>query len=170
MLYHDIENPGSLPLFRVAIFICGDLPFTRTPDQGADVTDEYVRDGILHGDVINDAASLAELKKTTAGRSALKLGVNATNTPADEDGASPFEVRRFMPSVDRERIRTPTVHVYGAQDKDLHKSLALVEMCDEKFRWCYQHQGGHEIPNSGEVQKRIVEIVHAATVRSEIMY
>lgn len=170
ILYHEIENPGALPLFRFAIFICGDLPFTRTADQGVDVTEEYIRDGLLHGDVVNEPDTVVEMKKSASGRSALQLHVNADNTTVDDDGASPFIVRRFVPSVDRERIRIPTAHVYGAQDKDLRKSLALVEMCDEKMRWIYMHQGGHEIPRLEEVHKKIVEVAHAATVRSEIMY
>ena len=169
ILYHQIENPLSLPLFRFAVFICGDLPFTRTPDLGVDVTEQYIKDGIMHGDVVNEPEQIVEMKKSTSGRSSLELSPDSGYT-SDEEGASGRTVRRFVPAVDKERIRIPTAHVCGAQDVDLRKSLALIEMCDEKLRETYMHHGGHEIPNAEHVHRKIVDTVQAAAVRIETMF
>lgn len=169
ILYHQIEHPLARPLFRFAVFICGDLPFAHKPGQGVDVTEEYVRDGVFHGDIINEPEVLSELKQSESGRSSLKIRTDSGYSSEEDDGASPYIVRRFVPHVDRERIEIPNAHVYGETDIDLKKSLALAQMCNEKMRWTYMHPGGHEIPRSEEVHKKIVEVVHAATVRSEIM-
>ena len=168
ILYHQIENPVALPLFRFAVFICGDLPFTRSPDLGVDVTEQYIKDGMMHGDVVNEAEEITELKKSASGRSSLEFSTDSGYT-SDEEGASARTVRRFVPEVDRERIQIPTVHVYGAQDVDLKKSLALIEMCDEGLRETYMHRGGHDIPRAEDVHRKIVEVVQAAVVRSDTM-
>ena len=170
ILYHQIENPLALPLFRFAVFICGDLPFTRSPDLGVDVTEQYIKDGIMHGDVVNEPEEVVEMKKSASGRSSLELSPDSGYTSDDEEGASARTVRRFVPAVDKERIRIPTAHVYGEQDVDLKKSLALVEMCDEKLRETYMHHGGHEIPNAEHVHRKIVDTVQAASVRIETMF
>ena len=168
ILYHQIEHPLALPLFRFAVFICGDLPFTRSPDLGVDVTEQYIKDGVMHGDVVNEPEQLVEIKRSTSGRSSLELSMDSGYT-SDDEGASARTVRRFVPEVDKERIQIPTAHVYGAQDVDLKKSLALIEMCDEKLREKYMHHGGHSIPRAEEVHQKIAEVVQAAAVKSEIM-
>lgn len=168
ILYHQIENPIALPLFRFAVFICGDLPFTRSPDLGVDVTEQYIKDGLMHGDVVNEPEEVVEMKRSASGRPSLELSTDSGYT-SDEEGASARTVKRFVPEVDKERIQIPTAHVYGAQDVDLHKSLALIEMCDEGLRETYMHQGGHNIPMTKDVHEKIVEVVQAAAVKSEMM-
>ena len=168
ILYHQIENPLALPLFRFAVFICGDLPFTRSPDLGVDVTEQYIKDGVMHGDVVNEPEKVAEMKRSASGRSSLELNTDSGYT-SDEEAASARIVRRFVPEVDKERIQIPTAHVYGAQDVDLKKSLALVEMCDEELRETYMHQGGHDIPRAEDVHQDIMKVVEAASVKSETM-
>ena len=122
----------------------------------------------MHGDVVNEPEEIAEKKKSVSGRSSLELSTDSGYT-SDEEGASARTVRRFVPDVDKERIQIPTAHVYGAQDVDLKKSLALVEMCDKDLMETYMHEGGHDIPRAEDVHKKIVEVVQAAAVRSETM-
>ncbi|KAL9085032.1 MAG: hypothetical protein Q9165_007773 [Trypethelium subeluteriae] len=168
ILYHQIEHPLALPLFRFAVFICGDLPFTRSPNLGVDVTEQYIKDGIMHGDVVNEPEQIVEMKRSASGRSSLKLRTDSGYT-SDEEGASGRTVRRFVPEVDKERIQIPTAHIYGAEDIDLKKSLALTEMCDEKLSEKYMHHGGHSIPRAEDVHQKIVEVIQAAVVKSELM-
>ena len=168
ILYHQIENPIALPLFRFAAFICGDLPFTRSPDLGVDVTEQYIKDGVMHGDVVNEPETVAEMKRSASGSRSLEPSTDSGYT-SDEEGARARTVRRFVPEIDKERIQIPTAHVYGAQDKDLKKSLALIEMCDEGLRETYMHQGSHEIPMVEDVYQKIVKVLQAAAVKSEIM-
>ncbi|KAI9660963.1 MAG: hypothetical protein M1821_009290 [Bathelium mastoideum] len=168
ILYHQIEHPLALPLFRFAVFICGDLPFTRSPEHGLDVTEQYIKDGVMHGDVVNEPEQIVEMKRSAPGRSSLELNTDSGYT-SDEEGASARTVRRFVPEVDKERIQIPTAHIYGAEDVDLKKSLALIEMCDEGLREKYMHQGGHFIPRAEDVHQKIAEVVQAAAVKSEIM-
>ena len=123
----------------------------------------------MHGDVVNEPEEVLEMKKSASGRSSLELSTDSGYT-SDEEGASARTVRRFVPEVDKERIQIPTAHVYGAQDVDLKKSLALIEMCDKGLRETYMHQGGHEIPLAEDVHQKIVEIVEAAVVKSETMF
>ncbi|KAF2239958.1 hypothetical protein EV356DRAFT_511262 [Viridothelium virens] len=168
ILYHQIEHPLALPLFRFAVFICGDLPFTRSPNLGVDVTEQYIKDGVMHGDVVNEPEQIVEMKRSASGRSSLKLSTDSGYT-SDEEGASTRTVRRFVPEIDKERIQIPTVHIYGAEDIDLKKSLALTEMCDERLSEKYMHHGGHSIPRAEDVHQKIVEVVQAAAVKSELM-
>ena len=133
-----------------------------------DVTEQYIKDGAMHGDVVNEPEKVAEMKKSTSGRSSLELSTDSRYT-SDEVGASARTVRRFVPEVDKERIQIPTAHVYGAQDVDLKKSLALTEMCDVGLRETYMQQGGHDIPRAEDVHQKIVKVVQAAAVRSETM-
>ena len=133
-----------------------------------DVTEQYIKDGVMHGDVVNEPEQIVEKKKSASGRSSLELSTDSGYT-SDEEGASARIVRRFVPEVDKERIQIPTAHIYGAQDVDLKKSLALIEMCDESLREKYMHQGGHNIPRAEDVHQKIADVVQAAAVKSEIM-
>ena len=122
----------------------------------------------MHGDVVNEPEKVVELKTSESGRSSLALSPDSGYS-SDEEGTSSRLVRRFVPEVDKERIQIPTAHIYGAQDVDLKKSLALIEMCDQGLTETYMHQGGHEIPLAEDVYRKIVEVVQAACVKSELM-
>ena len=54
----------------------------------------------------------------------------------------------YHSSVDSVRIKIPTVHVYGRQDKWRLHSMDLVRLCSRDFATVFEHDGGHEIPKS----------------------
>ena len=133
-----------------------------------DVTEQYIKGGVIHGDVVNEPEKVGDVKRSASGRSSLDLSTDSGYS-SDEEDSSAYTVKRFVPEVDKERIQIPTAHVYGAKDKDLKKSLALIEMCDKDLRETYMHQGGHDIPMAKDVHQKITGVVQAAIVRSETM-
>ncbi|KAL6715371.1 hypothetical protein ACLMJK_007637 [Lecanora helva] len=154
ILYHQIHHPFSPPLFRFAIFICGGAPFSCTPSHGADVTELYIKDGVMHGDIMHEShADEVEERPSSA------------DTPEEAFGST---VRRFNAKVDKERLEIPTAHIYGANDVDVRKSEKLVELCEEKVRYTYVHQGGHNIPRGEETSRGIADVVRKVVARSEM--
>ena len=89
----------------------------------------------------------------------------STERPGDENST----VRRFNAQVDNERLQIPTGHIYGAKDVDCIKSVALLELCEERGRFSYVHQGGHNIPLLPDTSRKIADIVQAVVQRSEIL-
>ena len=156
ILYHQVNHPHAPPLFRFAIFICGGNPFSCTPSHGADVTSLYLKDGIMHGDIVANLPRQQEIEETPS------------TTPTSKDAYSKT-VRRFNAKVDQERVQIPTGHIYGAKDVDLGKSLQLVELCEEKVRYTFVHQGGHNVPLGEEASRGIAGLVQQVIARSEIL-
>ena len=156
ILYHEIEHPFAPPLFRFAIFICGGNPFSSTPSHGADVTELYMEDGVMNGDIVSEVSRAREIEETPA----------KVDTPEE---AFSKTVRRFNAKVDKERVQIPTGHIYGAKDVDFEKSRQLVELCEEKVRYEYVHKGGHNIPLGEETNRSIADVVKKVVARSEIL-
>lgn len=54
----------------------------------------------------------------------------------------------------------PTVHLVGAQDKDLETCMKLVHMSREETRQFWEHPAGHEIPTAPrDVTDKMVETI-----------
>ncbi|RYP91563.1 hypothetical protein DL770_002343 [Monosporascus sp. CRB-9-2] len=57
-------------------------------------------------------------------------------------------------------ITVPTVHLLGAQDKDLAECMKLVHLCREDARQFFEHPAGHEIPTaSKDITNKMVETI-----------
>ena len=70
----------------------------------------------------------------------------------------------YHPSVDSVRIKIPTVHVYGRQDKWRLHSKDLVKLCTRDLATVFEHDGGHEIPRSASEEICDAIEIAAATV------
>ncbi|KAK0671636.1 hypothetical protein QBC41DRAFT_384734 [Cercophora samala] len=65
----------------------------------------------------------------------------------------------FHPDVDETRIKIPTVHIHGREDPWRGQGRVLMRMCNEDNVQYAIHEGGHEIPNSGEDLDDAVEAI-----------
>ncbi|KAK4151345.1 family of serine hydrolases 1 [Chaetomidium leptoderma] len=164
LLYHARETP-ELPLpFKAAVFACGGMPLPVLEDLGVAVSPR--------AKAINDLTSKLMKKKAgvlvemAAHLDRIQPGVGLWDDVAgllhnpDEmpDEKDVFGLDFTAMPADL-RIKIPTVHVYGAKDPRWPASLQLAYFCDNKK--VYDHRGGHDIPRSTEVSRRIAEMVEA---------
>ena len=76
------------------------------------------------------------------------------DSSSDDDTQPASQVSRrtyyqmYHSSVDSVRIKIPTVHVYGRQDKWRLHSKDLEKLCLRDLTTVFEHDGGHEIPRS----------------------
>ena len=66
-----------------------------------------------------------------------------------------------------QKIKIPTVHIYGAKDPKYVASIQLVHFCDEKRRRTFDHGGGHDVPRLTGVSEGIAELVEWAAEEAQ---
>ncbi|KAJ5902761.1 Serine hydrolase FSH [Penicillium taxi] len=152
LLFHQEETPHLPPPFKTAIFICGGASLNVLEELGFHVSAEArERD-------LNSRAALA----LQAGSSAvLAQGANRwTGLKSLDGGLSEEQLQAEIASPFR--IDIPTVHVYGTKDPRYAAGVHLSGICEAEKRRCYNHDGGHEIPRRGEVNRSLAELVEWA--------
>ncbi|KXX77136.1 Family of serine hydrolases 1 [Madurella mycetomatis] len=162
LLYHCRETPDEPLPFKAAIFVCGGLPLGVLEDLGLpvsqrahEINDETVR--LLK----QKAGMLTELAES---KERIKPGMGLWDDTAvllhdpDEmpDESDVFGLD-FTAMPEDAKIKIPTVHIYGAKDPRWPASVQLAHFCVN--RKMYDHGGGHDIPRSTEVSRRIAELV-----------
>ena len=70
------------------------------------------------------------------------------------------EAEKLEPDLQRPLIRIPTVHVWGRSDPVKAESVLLGQLCDERLRTIFTHEGGHEVPGRG-AGNTVIETVKA---------
>ena len=130
-----MEHPFEPPLFRFAIFICSTYPHSRSVTKGKDVTELVKPD---------------ELPRS---RRSMDSGYES------EADAANCRVRLLCVEVEKTKIAIPTAHIYGAEDKLMHESVEVEEMCDKRLAFTYKHKGGHEIPMDAITSKAIRDTI-----------
>ncbi|KAF1993036.1 hypothetical protein P154DRAFT_106180 [Amniculicola lignicola CBS 123094] len=138
LLHEELE---STPLsFKAAIFIGSPIPFAKAAQVGIDarayfgirntLPNAHARPNRIPPHLVTDPAYL--------------------RNPAQLERASCDDVQyqMFHPTVDEVRIRLPTGHVMGMQDKWFCHSKDLVGLCQENSKVVLQHHGGHEVPRA----------------------
>lgn len=162
LLYHAREHKAQPLPFQAAIFVCGGMPLPVLEDLGVHVPQR--------ARVINDLTS--KMMKAKAGQlvemaqdlDRIQPGVGLWDDVAGllhnpermPDKKDVFGLD-FTAMPEDVRIRIPTVHVFGAKDPRWPASVQLAHFCEN--RRMYDHGGGHDIPRSTEVSKRIAELV-----------
>ncbi|GAB1319700.1 hypothetical protein MFIFM68171_09910 [Madurella fahalii] len=58
-----------------------------------------------------------------------------------------------------QRIKIPTVHIYGNNDPAYQESLNLKDMCEPRFRLEYDHKKGHEVPRAVQITEQMAGVV-----------
>ncbi|CAG8395007.1 unnamed protein product [Penicillium salamii] len=157
------------PPFRMAIFICGSLPFSTDRLAGVDVTKMYASGGdMLTSDIAYwKSFSGPNVPLVTPH---INCGLNGTLTDRHLDPDD--TVRRYHPAVDTRRIEIPTVHIYGRHDPYRAQSIDLQGLCSPQqgLTLSYEHPGGHNIPSTEAVSREITNLIRKAVTRSEFMF
>lgn len=162
LLYHALETPTEPLPFRAAIFLCGGLPLEALDDLGLhvpqrawDVNDETVRLLKARAGALTELA--ANLDRIKVGQGLWDSTEDLVHDPKvrpDEDDCFGLDFEAMPADA---RIRIPTVHVYGAKDPRWPASVQLAYFCERRTE--YDHGGGHDIPRSTEVSKRIAAML-----------
>ena len=173
ILRHQLEKPFDPPLFRFAIFMCSSLPFSWGDDYGFDVTSLMLAGQSAISDLSEwQRASMNEpaLGEDTLNslppqmRERARLRIQAIMDNEEVLGKH----RRFHAEATTERIKIPTVHVYGAKDEAQDQSLALLNLCDSESSQVVKHEGGHELPRAAS--QDIAKAIQRAAVRADFMF
>lgn len=162
LMYHYRETPDEQLPFKAAIFTCGGLPLGVLEDlnipvsqKAHDINDETVR--IMKakaGTLTTLAANLDQIKPGMGLWSDTTGLLHDPNVLPDESDVFGLDFTQIPQDV---RIKIPTVHVYGAKDPRWPASMQLAYFCEN--RKMYDHGGGHDIPRSTEVSKKIAALV-----------
>ncbi|KAK2813667.1 hypothetical protein FQN50_000065 [Emmonsiellopsis sp. PD_5] len=163
---------SSLP-FRAAIFICGGIPLSALEDMGLEVSARAHEISQVTGQLLNGAAGrlteLAEnvhLIKAGVGlwdlNDAAALLVHDPGRRPDRSDVFGLDFTRFPGAA---RIRIPTVHIYGSKDPRWPAGVQLAEFCEDRVE--FDHGGGHDIPRSTEVSRKIAEMIRQVVGRVE---
>ncbi|CAK3786716.1 Hypothetical predicted protein [Lecanosticta acicola] len=135
LLHHQAENPYGPPLFRFAVFMNAFLPYSKNSDFGIDVGHMWFEDS---GGKVFTPTDDDTVKGIERYGDYMEEGHNFRTLP----------IRRFNPSLHKDKINIPTAHLYGAKDAHRPQSLRLIEMCDEKQVATFEHCGRHEVPRT----------------------
>ncbi|MCJ1263261.1 hypothetical protein MMC22_003131 [Lobaria immixta] len=91
--------------------------------------------------------------------------------PADHLGLERDELRLLDPK-DGKPLKLPTAHIWGANDELYPGTSAILsDLCDEKMRWVFVHEEGHDVPSArakdailgaARVIRRMVDMALAA--------
>ncbi|KAK4147656.1 serine hydrolase FSH [Dichotomopilus funicola] len=172
LLYHaDERGPDVPPPFGSAVFICGGLPFEVLEDLGVEVSAR------AH----EISAQTSRLLRRRAGLLTEFAAGVGTSLWDDKSGLVHDADRRVLPDPSdcfgldfgqvpaHLRITIPTVHVYGARDPRCPASIQLSYFCREAGHTrMYDHGGGHDIPRSTVVSKRLAELVSRNPIKQTV--
>ena len=167
-MYHQRERPNQPLPFKAAVFVCGGVPFKVLDDLDFSVSQ-------VAQDI--EQRSRDELKERESSITTVPLGVdrwdqpsksgNGVNVPSSSsfDPDNPSNLHDVF-GLDFTRLPShllirnlPTVHIYGSKDPRYPASIQLTQFFDPTLRKVYNHQGGHDIPRSSEVSKRVAELM-----------
>ncbi|KAI4158303.1 MAG: hypothetical protein LQ342_007569 [Letrouitia transgressa] len=156
-LYHQSETPSSPLPFKVAIFICGGVPFLALEDLGVEISERAREINNSSSRALSEQASADSILASGSNRwiavDGTVAGTNKVVNPANVFG---LDFTRIPGNL---RIKIPTVHVFGSKDPRYPASLQLVQISEGKLRKTYDHGGGHDVPRNSEVSERIAELV-----------
>lgn len=128
-LLHEGLDKFAVSWFKVGIFICHMLPFSRCLETGYDARVLFLPDS--------------------------KAPATIQNRQTDEKR---LYFRMLHPEVDDYRIKIPTAHIHGREDPWRMQGRKLWHLCEEDT-WQYTlHEGGHDMGPAEEAGD-IVEVI-----------
>ncbi|KAK3390972.1 serine hydrolase FSH [Podospora didyma] len=162
LMYHYRECPEEELPFKAAIFICGGVPMPVLEDLGVAVSQKAHDVNTRTGQLLHQKAG--QLTEYAANPDKIRPGMGLwhdTSSLLHDPKVMPHESDVFgldFTSIPQDiRIKIPTVHIYGAKDPRWPSSVQLAHFCDN--RKMYDHGGGHDIPRSTDVSKKIVALL-----------
>lgn len=156
LLYHQAANPGTPPPFKVAVFICGGIPLMVLEDLGIHVSYKAQQ---------WDQVSRVKLQKCNQSHAVLNRG---TDRWAEMNQLKNYSQSMNLQDVfgldvtqlsEPMRIQIPTVHIYGVKDPKFAASIQLAHLCKDSVKKVFDHGGGHEIPRTEVVSKKIAQLI-----------
>ncbi|KAJ5167791.1 uncharacterized protein N7482_003385 [Penicillium canariense] len=157
LLFHQEETPHLPAPFKSAIFVCGGPPMRILEELGFHVSAQARE---------RDVASRNALAQQADNSAILTQGSNRwTGLESIDGGLSEEELRREIQCP--YRIPIPTVHIYGFKDPRYAAGVHLSAICQPEKRRTYNHEGGHEIPRTLNVNYAIAESVRWALAEGE---
>jgi len=156
LLRHQIQTPHQPPPFKFAIFICGGAPLREMESLGYSIAPNvWERDRSSRSALQHKAALSTILSQGSARWTEVDTSITAEDLADEITG--PY------------LIKIPSVHIYGRKDPRYYAGMQLSNLFDKQTQRTYDHQGGHEIPRSEAVCRKIVDLVEwAATCSSGV--
>ena len=160
ILHHQIDNALGPPLFRFAVFIGGTSPFSRSPEIGWDVTEQY-------GHI--DLKRYLYEQAVVSSKADFLPQSDSSDEDTPDDSCRIFVPTIVQPYTNIDRIQIPTAHVYGAKDPWKNQTLQLVDLCEPELRDIIEHTDGHEIPLQPDLGQKISAMIKSTAAKSETM-
>lgn len=175
ILQAQLDKPLEALPFRLAIFICGSLPFSAVPFHGVDITALWNCGGDMLTDEVDYWRSFQQMTAQGIEAPSWDSERNPWGGPtatSHKSGSSLATCRRYHPDADAARIAIPTVHIYGRKDRYREQSVRLRDFCCklDGLRHEFEHSGGHYIPRDDLTSSKIAESIEKAIRRSELMF
>lgn len=151
LLLQAAHEPGSPPLFKAAIFICGGPSLHTAESVGYHISPEMRERDEQSRDALDKQADVEAILAQGSERWG---GADYINGKSEEQLREEFQ----GPC----KISIPTAHIYGDKDPRYPAGVMLSAVCDPAKRKTYNHEGGHEIPRKDAVSRRIAMLVRWA--------
>jgi hypothetical protein len=153
----------TAPLCKFAIFVCGGLPLYYLADQGYEISAAAMLYDKLSGQALQLQASYEAMVQDGNQRWSNSIcethfsdDVTAVNSEAEARAVFGLDCDQIVPEL---MIQIPTVHVYGSRDPRMGSALQLAQFCKASRRKSFDHGGGHDIPRTTVVSKKIAELL-----------
>ncbi|KAN0083523.1 Serine hydrolase FSH [Elaphomyces granulatus] len=154
LLRHQIQNPHQPPPFKFAIFICGGAPLREMESLGYSIeSNVWERDRLSKYALHYKAGLSAILSQGSARWTEVDTSITAEDLAEEITGPS-----GSCP------IKVPSVHIYGSKDPRYYSGMQLANLFDKQTRRTYDHQGGHEIPRTEAISRKIMDLVNWAAI------
>src|SRR4051794_7774548 len=123
LLHQQLSNPAE-PVFRFAVFFATSLPFSKTTENGIDMSEYF---------------GLSALNRPKTGRPVvmprgLSIAAQYLRNETELEGKELSDLKdthyhMFHPTVDTVRIQVPVGHVYGRADPWFRHGVDLGRIC-----------------------------------------
>lgn len=145
ILHHQLESPRATePLFRFAIFLASPMPFSRDLDYGIDTRRYFGMTGTLLQKSTRPGCPDRIPTYLLPEKAYLRGDAELDGDQAANPARTFYQM--FHPSVDAERIRIPTAHVYGRKDPWCRHSADMALLCDQSLAAVFVHDGAYDVP------------------------
>lgn len=148
------------PPFKFAVLICSVLPVAPTERLGVDATQF----------MLELERSLSEFLGLSEEDTERKAGPAANNKVVHvfEPVSEPGPGQALRPP--QTRIKIPTLHILGAEDRFLPYGRYVVNLCEDRQAEVLVNQCGHELPRSDESLNRIAALIENIIELSKIEF
>ena len=179
LLQHEIDHPNEEPPFKFAAIFSSVIGFTPDESFCRTLLDSLTEEEISalaefpEGDFSVLSPDSRILFEPMA--NALHAGVEGGFLPSHPDeavfkrGGTSQIPRIIHPSLLKQRVQVPTIHVVGKKDSPrmLEQSALMYRLCEPGLSQWLEHSGGHDIPRQPNEAKVAVRAMEMAVAKSQ---